>query len=63
MRGDIAGVPDADLGIHPMIVEGDMLVGPGDKGLRRLPRRAMTIAWSTTCRRRRSRKRPQGMFP
>jgi hypothetical protein len=47
-RGDIAGVPDADLGIHPMIVEGDMLVGPGDKGLRRLPRRAMTIAWSTT---------------
>ena len=45
-RGDIAGVPDAEFGIHPMIVEGDMLVGPGDRGNRRVPRRAMTIAWS-----------------
>lgn len=45
-RGDIAGVPDPDLGIHPMIVEGDALVGPDGKGNRRLPRKAMTIAWS-----------------
>jgi hypothetical protein len=28
MRGDIAGVPDELLGIHPMIVEGEMLVAP-----------------------------------
>lgn len=46
MRGDIAGVPDETFGIHPMIVEGEMLVGPGDKGNRRLPRKAMTTAWS-----------------
>jgi hypothetical protein len=46
MRGDIAGVPDERLGIHPMIVEGEMLVAPGDKGNMRLPRRLMTMAWS-----------------
>ena len=45
-RGDIAGVPDPGLGIHPMIVEGETLVGPADRGNLRLPRRAMTIAWS-----------------
>lgn len=45
-RGDIAGVPDERVGIHPMIVEGDLLVGPGDRGNRRLSRRAMTVAWS-----------------
>lgn len=45
-RGDIAGVPDADFGIHPMMVEGTMLVGPGDRGNRRQPRAAMTCAWS-----------------
>lgn len=45
-RGDIAGVPDADFGIHPMIVEGGTLVGPGEVGNRRQPRAAMTIAWS-----------------
>lgn len=48
MRGDIAGVPDERFGIHPMIVEGELLVGPGDKGNRRLPRRAMVMAWSAT---------------
>lgn len=48
MRGDIGGVPDEAFGIHPMIVEGDTLVGPGDKGNRRLPRKAMTTAWSAT---------------
>jgi hypothetical protein len=46
MRGDIAGVPDERFGIHPMIVEGSTLVGPGDKGNRRLPRSAMICAWS-----------------
>lgn len=47
-RGDIAGVQDEELGIHPMIVEGDRLVAPGEKGNRRLPRSAMTIAWDAT---------------
>lgn len=48
MRGDIAGVPDERFGIHPLIVEGEMLVGPGDKGNRRLKRREMVAAWSVT---------------
>jgi hypothetical protein len=47
-RGDIAGVEDADFGIHPMIVEGETLVGPGERGNRRLPRRMMVAAWSAT---------------
>lgn len=47
-RGDIAGVPDERFGIHPMIVEGEMLVGPGERGNKRLRRKAMTIAWSAT---------------
>jgi len=51
MRGDIAGVPDGRFGIHPMIVEGEMLVGPSDKGNRRLKRREMTMAWSVTLKR------------
>lgn len=46
MRGDIAGVPDDKFGIHPMIVEGDLLVCPGEKGNRRAPRRMMVVAWS-----------------
>jgi hypothetical protein len=45
-RGDIGGVPDADFGIHPMIVEGVTLVGPAEQGNRRQPRSAMTCAWS-----------------
>ena len=48
-RGDIAGVPDDDFGIHPMIVEGGTLVGPGENGNKRIPRRAMTVAWSICC--------------
>jgi hypothetical protein len=48
MRGDIGGVPDEILGIHPMIVEGEDLVCPGDKGNRRCKRKHMTIAWSAT---------------
>jgi hypothetical protein len=47
-RGDIAAVPDPDFGIHPMIVEGDLLVSPLGKGNRRLPRSSMTMAWSAT---------------
>lgn len=45
-RGDIGGVPDDQLGIHPMIIEGETLVSPGDKGNSRVKRRAMTMAWS-----------------
>jgi hypothetical protein len=44
-RGDIAGVPDDDLGLRLMLIEGEMLVGPGDAGNRRLKRSAMTHAW------------------
>jgi hypothetical protein len=47
-RGDIAGVADEALGLHPMIVEGETLVGPGEKGQLRLPRRLMLAAWSVT---------------
>jgi hypothetical protein len=45
-RGDIAGVPDEQFGIHPMIVEGATLVGPAENGSRRMKRSAMTAAWS-----------------
>lgn len=45
-RGDVAGVPDDELGLRLMIVEGATLVGPGPKGARREPRSAMTHAWS-----------------
>jgi hypothetical protein len=34
MRGDIGGVLTPQFGIHPMIVEGLTLVGPGDRGNR-----------------------------
>lgn len=47
MRGDIAGVPDERFGIHPLIVEGEMLVGPDVRGgNKRIKRTAMTMAWS-----------------
>lgn len=45
-RGDIAGVPDAKLGIALMVVEGATLAGPGEFGTKRLPRQAMVEAWS-----------------
>lgn len=45
-RGDIGAVADADLGLHPMVVEGDMLCAPGARGLKRVPRRLMLAAWS-----------------
>ncbi|WP_380787229.1 DUF6950 family protein [Sphingomonas sp. R86521] len=44
-RGDIAGVPDDDLGLRLMVIEGETLVGPGDAGNRRLKRSVMTHAW------------------
>lgn len=48
MRGDIAGVPDETFGIHPMIVEGEDLVSPGEKGNKRCKRSRMIAAWSAT---------------
>lgn len=45
-RGDIAGVPDPELGMHPMIVEGDLLVCPGEIGNKRAKRSAMVCAWN-----------------
>ncbi|MCX9146626.1 DUF6950 family protein [Erythrobacter sp. WG] len=49
-RGDIAGVPDPLFGIRLMVIEGEMLVGPATRGLERLPRSEMTIAWSIDAR-------------
>lgn len=46
MRGDIGIVPDDDLGCHPVIIEGVTVCAPGERGLKRLPRSAMTAAWS-----------------
>jgi hypothetical protein len=45
-RGDIAGLPDRLLGVRLMVIEGATLVAPGKRGLERLPREAMTLAWS-----------------
>lgn len=45
-RGDIAGLPDPLFGVRLMVIEGETLVGPGTRGLERLPRSAMTLAWS-----------------
>jgi hypothetical protein len=44
-RGDIALVEGLAFSAL-MVVEGDMLVGPGIEGLVRVPRAAMKIAWS-----------------
>jgi hypothetical protein len=46
MRGDIAGVADDAFGVRLMVVEGDLLAGPGPNGIRRAPRREMIAAWS-----------------
>jgi hypothetical protein len=48
MRGDIGIVPDPDLGVHPVIVAGTTVCAPGAKGLKHLPRSAMTAAWDVT---------------
>lgn len=47
-RGDIGGIPDERLGIHPMLVEGRTLCSPGHRQLTRCPRAAMTVAWDVT---------------
>jgi hypothetical protein len=44
-RGDIAGVADPMFGIRLMVVEGATLVGPGRRGLERVARSEMTVAW------------------
>lgn len=46
-RGDIAGVADTLFGIRLMVVEGATLVGPGGRGLERVPRSEMIVAWNT----------------
>ncbi|MEL6738347.1 MAG: hypothetical protein AAFO28_05435 [Pseudomonadota bacterium] len=45
-RGDVAGLADKDFGVRLMLIEGPTLVGPGKKGLERLPRQAMARAWN-----------------
>ncbi|ATC34113.1 hypothetical protein CA606_18235 [Caulobacter vibrioides] len=45
-RGDVAGWRDLEGRLQLAIVEGDTLVGPGERGQERLPRSAMVLAWS-----------------
>lgn len=46
-RGDCAGVADARFGLLLMLVEGDILTGPGNgRRLMRAPRGAMIRAWA-----------------
>ncbi len=51
-RGDVAGLPDELFGVRLMLVEGARLVGPGERGLERLDRSTMMIAWSAATARR-----------
>ena len=44
--GDIAGVACPVLGFHVMLVEGQTLVAPGERGNTRLARARMLSAWS-----------------
>ena len=60
MRGDIAGVVDDRWGVHLMVVEGAMLVGPGENGLVRLPRNQMIVAWDAMSIRSSSRQSADG---
>ena len=45
-RGDIAGLADRAFGVRLMIVEGELLSGPGELRQERLPRSAMVRGWS-----------------
>ena len=45
MRGDIAGCPDDDLGLALLVIDGQMLIGPCENGIRHIPRGFMTHAW------------------
>ena len=47
-RGDIAVIPDPELGSHPMIIEGATVCAPGENGLKHAPRSAITAAWDIT---------------
>lgn len=51
-RGDVAALADRAFGVRLMVIEGPTLVGPGGRGLERLPRSAMTLAWSAETARR-----------
>lgn len=55
-RGDIAAVPDDELGVHPMIVEGVTLCAPGTRGLKRVPRSMMVAAWDIAKRKKKPRE-------
>ena len=45
--GDIAGVNDPATGFHVMLIEGQSLIAPGERGVMRLPRTEMICAWSS----------------
>lgn len=45
-RGDIAAAEDPEQGLLIMVIEGEMLVAPGEHGLRRARRTRMVRAWS-----------------
>lgn len=47
-RGDIAGVASEDLpgDVRLMVIVGELLAGPGDRGIAFQPRSAMLRAWS-----------------
>lgn len=45
-KGDIAGLVDRAFGVRLMVIEGATLIGPGENGHQRLPRRAMVRAWN-----------------
>lgn len=46
MRGDAAAVEHPEHGLSLMLVEGETLVAPGERGLERHPRSAMIFAWT-----------------
>ena len=45
-RGDVAGIEDETFGIRLMVIESPTLVGSGARGLIRMPRSTMVVAWS-----------------
>lgn len=46
VRGQPLAIAEGPFAYHPAVIEGSFLVGPGERGNRRLPRSVMTIAWS-----------------
>jgi hypothetical protein len=59
-RGDIGAIADAELGMHPMLVEGATLCTPGERGLKRCPRALMVAAWDVGSFRRPRAHQPCG---